>query len=212
MCTPQSIRSCAVALLSGLGLMFAAAHPAHAQQLSLAPTVGLYIPTSELIKAASGEQFKQQVSFSLGGRIGVWFGSRLGVEATAQYAPSQLKFSTGGLNDEASANILMGSGRLSYFILPERQSLAILVSGGVGVINRGGDAYANVQNKTDITGTMGASARFRVGRLIQLQVNVEDYIYSPSPGFAGAAGAQNKIQNDIQLSFGVGIPLLGLGI
>ncbi len=210
MCTPQSIRSCAVALLSGLGLLFAAAHPAHAQQLSLAPTVGLYIPTSELIKAASGEQFKQQVSFSLGGRIGVWFGSRLGVEATAQYAPSLLKFSTGGLNDEASANILMGSGRLSYFIVPERQPLAILVSGGVGVINRGGDAYADVQNKTDITGTIGASARFRVGSLIQLQVNVEDYIYSP--GFAGAAGAEDKIQNDIQLSFGVGIPLLGLGI
>ena len=210
MCTPQSIRSCAVALLSGLGLLFAAAHPARAQQLSVAPTVGLYIPTSELIKAASGEQFKQQVSFSVGGRIGVWFGSRLGVEATAQYAPSLLKFSTAGQNDEASANILIGSGRLSYFILPERQSLAILVSGGIGVINRGGDAYADEQNKTDITGTMGASVRFRVGRLIQLQVNVEDYIYRP--GFAGAAGAEDKIQNDIQLSFGVGIPLLGLGI
>ncbi len=209
MYTRRSITSCTVALLGGLGLLFPAADAAHAQQLSLAPTIGLYIPTSELIKAASGEEFRQEVSLSVGGRIGFWLGSRVGFEATAQYAPSTLTFSAAGLSDEASASILTGSGRLSFFIVPESQPLAILVSGGVGVIDRSGEAYADVENTRDITGTAGASARLRVGRIIHLQVNIEDYIYTP--GFASESGVEGQIQHDIQLSFGVGIPLLGIG-
>ncbi len=208
MYTRRSITSHTVALLGGLGLLFVAADAAHAQQLSLAPTIGLYIPTSELIKAASGEEFRQEVSLSVGGRIGFWLGSRVGFEATAQYAPSALTFSAAGLSDE-SANILTGSGRLAFFIVPESQPLAILVSGGVGVIDRSGEAFADVENTRDITGTAGASARLRVGRIIHLQVNIEDYIYTP--GFASAPGVEGQIQHDIQLSFGVGIPLLGIG-
>jgi hypothetical protein len=82
----------------------------------------------------------------------------------------------------------------------------------VGVVNRSGEFYSNVQNKTDIGGTLGASARFRLGSLLHLQVSAEDYVYKPRaeiPGFG--PNDEKKTQNDIHLSFGVGIPLLGLG-
>jgi hypothetical protein len=80
------------------------------------------------------------------------------------------------------------------------------------VINRSGDFYAGATKKTDIGGTVGASARFRLGKLLRLQISAEDYIYKPQaeiPGFSPSD--TKKTQNDVHISFGVGIPLLGLG-
>ncbi len=60
-------------LISGavclLGLL-APAETAAAQRLSLSPTIGVYIPTSELVKAASGEEFKQEIGLAVGAGSG----------------------------------------------------------------------------------------------------------------------------------------------
>jgi hypothetical protein len=184
-----------------------------AQGLSFTPNIGVYIPTTELVKAASGEEFKQEMSLTLGGRLGISLGQRLGLEFSGAYAPSDLKISATGLGDQnQNANVFTGSGRISYQLVPYTSPVAFVITGGVGVINRSGDFYANVEKKTDIGGTLGASARFRLGSLLRLQVSAEDYIYKPRaeiPGF-GPNDAK-KTQNDIHLSIGVGIPLLGLG-
>ena len=136
-----------------------------------------------------------------------------GLEFTGAYAPSDLKVTATGLGDQSQdANIFTGSGRISYQLIPFTSPVAFVVTGGVGVVNRSGEFYANVENKTDIGGTLGASARFRLGSLLHLQVSAEDYIYKPKaeiPGFG--PDDEKKTQNDIHLSFGVGIPLLGLG-
>jgi hypothetical protein len=186
--------------------------PAAAQRLSIAPNIGVYIPTTELVKAASGQQFKQEISVTLGGRLGIFFSQRLGLEFTGDYAPSKLKFSSTGTASKEDANIFTGSGRVSFQVVPFTSPVAFLVTGGVGVINRSGAFYEDVDKKTDVGGTFGASARFRLGKLLRLQLNAEDYIYKPKadiPGFA--ASDQKKTQNDIHLSIGLGIPFLGLG-
>jgi hypothetical protein len=184
-----------------------------AQGLSFTPNIGVYIPTTELVRAASGEEFKQEISLTLGGRLGVALSQRLGLEFTGAYAPSDLKITASGLGDQSqNANVFTGSGRISYQLVPYTSPVAFVVTGGVGVINRSGEFYANVENKTDIGGTLGASARFRLGSLLRLQLSAEDYIYKPKaeiPGFG--PGDEKKTQNDIHLSIGIGIPLLGLG-
>jgi hypothetical protein len=184
-----------------------------AQGLSFTPNIGVYIPTTELRKAASGEEFKQEISLTLGGRLGVALSQRLGLEFTGAYAPSDLKVTASGLGDQSQdANIFTGSGRISYQLVPYTSPIAFVVTGGVGVINRSGEFYQNVEKKTDIGGTLGASARFRLGSLLRLQLSAEDYIYKPKaeiPGFG--PNDETKTQNDIHLSIGVGIPLLGLG-
>ena len=200
-------------LLAGGVVLAASAHPVMAQRVSLTPNIGVYIPTTELVKAASGEEFKQEMSFTLGGRLGIMMGNRLGLEFTGAYAPSDLKVTASGFGDQSEdANIFTGSGRVSFHIIPASSPVSFLVSGGVGVINRSGAFYANAENKTDIGGTVGASAGFRLGSLLRLQVSAEDYVYKPQaeiPGFSPSD--ERKTQNDIHLSFGVGIPLLGLG-
>jgi hypothetical protein len=200
-----------ISLLSGV--LMAGANPLAAQRISFAPNIGVYVPTTELVKAASGEEFKQEISLTLGGRLGIALGERLGLEFTGAYAPSDLKVTATGVGDQtADANIFTGSGRISYQLVPYTSAVAFVVTGGVGVINRSGEFYSGVEKKTDIGGTLGASARFRLGSLLRLQLSAEDYIYKPKaeiPGFG--PNDETKTQNDIHLSIGVGIPLLGLG-
>jgi Outer membrane protein beta-barrel domain len=194
-------------------LVAVSAQPLLAQRISLAPNIGVYIPTTELVKAASGEQFKQEMSITVGGRMGIFFTERLGLELTGAYAPSDLKVTQSGFGDQnEDANVFTGSGRLSYQLMPYTSPIAFIVTGGVGVVNRSGAFYQNMQDKTDIGGTVGASVRFRVGSLLRLQLNAEDYVYKPKgdiPGFS--PGDEKKTQNDVHLSVGIGIPLLGLG-
>ena len=200
-----------ISLLSGV--LMAGPNPLAAQRISFAPNIGVYVPTTELVKAANGDEFKQEISLTLGGRLGIALGERLGLEFTGAYAPSDLKVTPTGLAGQSQdANIFTGSGRISYQLVPYTSPVAFVVTGGVGVINRSGEFYSSVANKTDIGGTVGASARFRLGSLLRLQLSAEDYIYKPKaeiPGFG--PNDEKKTQNDIHLSVGIGIPLLGLG-
>ena len=200
-------------LLAGGALLTAEVHPALAQRVSITPNIGLYVPTTELVKAANGEEFKQEMSITLGGRLGLQLSDRLGLEFTGAYAPSDLKVTATGFADQnEDANVFTGSGRISFHVIPSTSPISFLVTGGVGVVNRSGAFYADVENKTDIGGTLGATAGFRLGSLLRIQVSAEDYIYKPRaeiPGFG--PDDEKKTQNDIHLSFGVGIPLLGLG-
>jgi hypothetical protein len=200
-------------LLMGGVLALAATQPLTAQRISFAPNIGLYIPTTELVKAASGQDFKQEMSITFGGRMGIELSNRLGLEFTGSYAPGNLKITQSGFSDQSQdANIFTGSGRVTLQLVPYTSPIAFLVTGGVGVINRSGAFYDGAEKKTDIGGTIGASARFRIGSLLRIQVSAEDYLYKPKaqiPGFSPSD--ETKTQNDIHLSFGIGIPLLGLG-
>jgi hypothetical protein len=200
-------------LLAGSALLTLEVHSALAQRVSITPNIGIYVPTTELVKAANGEEFKQEMSITLGGRLGVQLSDRLGLEFTGAYAPSDLKVTATGLGDQTvDANVFTGSGRISFHVIPSTSPVSFLVTGGVGVVNRSGAFYADVEKKTDIGGTLGATAGFRLGSLLRIQVSAEDYIYKPKaeiPGFG--PDDERKTQNDIHLSFGVGIPLLGLG-
>jgi len=199
-----------ISLLSGI--LMAGANPLAAQRISFAPNIGVYVPTTELVKAANGDEFKQEISLTLGGRLGIALGERLGLEFTGAYAPSDLKVTASGVGGPAQdANIFTGSGRVSFQLVPYTSPVAFVVTGGVGVINRSGEFYSGIQNKTDIGGTLGASARFRLGSLLRLQVSAEDYLYKPRAEIPGFVSADKKTQNDIHLSIGIGIPLLGLG-
>jgi hypothetical protein len=50
-------------------LLVAGTNALSAQRVSIAPNIGVYIPTTELVKAANGQEFKQEISITLGGRL-----------------------------------------------------------------------------------------------------------------------------------------------
>lgn len=182
-------------------------------QFSIAPKIGVYVPTQNLLEAAQGNQsaaISQEIAISVGGRMALGFG-RFGVVVNADYSPSSILLSSQGVgisDTTISANVLSGTGQVWFQVLPQTSMLSFALSGGVSLTSRGGDAFQGVGNTTDVGGVVGATIGFRVGPIVHLTLSAEDYIYNAQ--FLSGVAVEQKTQHDIHLNFGVGIPLLGM--
>lgn len=201
----------ALGMVMGLGL--AAVQPAAAQRFSFSPTLGLYIPTTDLYNAATGQTFKQEVALSLGARLGLWFNDRVGIQATGNWVPSSLQYTLtpGGPTQTGKSDLWFGSGRLTVFLIKPSSPIYLAIGGGVGVVGRSGAAYdslgtAGVQSSSDVSGVASVGAGVHLGPL-QLYATADDYIYNAT--LTGTSVTSSKQQNDIQLAVGLGIPLGG---
>ena len=197
--------SCVIVLgmLTSIGPL---ASPASAQHIFLAPTIGVYIPTTELIKAASGEEFKQEVALAVGGRLGINFSSRLGLVTSVSYVPSNLRFTFNQNETKTDANLLFGTARATFFIIPVTDPVWLNINAGASLVKRSGKAYENLEDKTDTGGVVGTTLGFHLGGLLNFYVAAEDYIYGTSFVEAGTLN-EKQTQNDVQLALGFGVPL-----
>jgi len=189
----------------GLGLAVGAT-PAAAQKLSVSPNIGVYIPTSELIKAANGQEFKQEIGLAVGGRLGLDFSPRFGIVTSVSYVPSSLRFTFNQTETKTDANLLFGTARATLYVIPTTSPVWLNLNGGASVVKRGGTAYETAADKTDVGGVVGTMVGFNLGSLLSFYVAAEDYIYGTS--FVDAAtGEEKRTQNDVQISLGFGVPL-----
>ena len=198
----RSLRTygCSVALL------LASAAPALAQRLTLSPTIGVYIPTSELVKAANGQEFKQEIALSVGGRLGLNFGPRFGVVTSVAYVPSNLRFTFNENETKTDANLLFGTARATFYVIPPTSPLWLGINGGASLVKRGGAAYEDAEDKTDMGGVVGATVGLNLGGFLSFYVAAEDYIYGRT--FVEAGTLEEKTtQHDVQLALGFGVPL-----
>jgi hypothetical protein len=201
--TRALIRTAALALATAL-LPVATAT---AQKLTLSPTIGVYIPTTELLKAANGQQFKQQIGLAVGGRLGLNFSPRFGILTSVTYVPSDLKLDLAtGEQVKDNANVLFGSARATFYVLPVTAPVWLNLNGGVSYVRRGGDAYADLSDKDDIGGVVGTTVGLHLGSLLSLYVAADDYIYGTRIDETSLE-AEKKTQNDVHLSVGFGIPV-----
>ena len=195
----------AVALAVAVVLVPAGA--ATAQKVSISPTIGVYIPTTELIKAANGDEFKQEVGLAVGGRLAVNVSPRFGILTSVSYVPSDLKLDLAtGDQVKDKANLLFGSARATLFVLPVTAPVWFSVNGGASYIRRSGDAFAAAEDKDDIGGVVGATLGFRLGSMLSFYVAADDYIYGTRIDEASLS-ADTKTQNDVHLAIGFGVPL-----
>lgn len=198
----------ALVLIAALALAAALlpATSALAQKVSLSPTIGVYIPTTELVKAASGQEFKQEIGLAVGGRVGLDFSPRFGILTSVTYVPSDLKFDFAGNQTKTKANLLFGTARATVYVLPVTAPVWLSLSGGGSYVRRSGDAYANASDRDDIGAVIGATVGFRLGSFLSFYVAADDYIYGTR--FEGATlGDTKTTQNDVQLAVGFGVPL-----
>jgi hypothetical protein len=203
------------ARLSVVALLAVVPVSLHAQ-FSIAPEIGVYIPTTPLVTAALGgnpndiSELRQEIALSVGGRMAIGFG-RFGIEVSGAYTPSSVTLSSSGIDTTANANLITGTGQVWLQVLPQSSLLSLGLSGGLSVTSRGGEAFAGVSNTTDLGGVLGVSLGMRLGPVIHLMVTAEDYIYNLDPALLGLPpGTESSTQHDIHLNFGIGIPLLGM--
>jgi hypothetical protein len=201
-----SRRILAIPLCILLSTMAVQATPAAAQRVSLSPTIGVYIPTSELIKAANGQEFKQEIGLAVGGRLGLNFGPRFGVVTSVSYVPSNLRFTFDQNETTTAANLLFGTVRANFQVIPWTSPVWLGLNAGASLVKRGGEAYEAAEDKTDVGGVVGATVGFNLGSFLSFYVAAEDYIYGTTFTDAGTL-EEKRTQNDIQLAVGFGVPL-----
>jgi hypothetical protein len=181
-------------------------HVAQAQRVSLSPTLGVYIPTTELVKAASGQEFKQEIALAVGGRLGLNFSPRFGVVTSVSYVPSNLRFTFNENETKTDANLLFGTARATLYVIPTTSPVWLNLNGGASLVKRGGEAYEDAADKTDVGGVVGATLGFNLGGFLSFYVAAEDYIYGTTFVESGTL-EEKQTQNDIQLAVGFGVPL-----
>ena len=182
---------------------------ATAQKVSISPTIGVYIPTTELVKAANGDEFKQEIGLAVGGRLGLNISPRFGILTTVTYVPSDLKLDLAtGQQVKDKANLLFGSARATLYVLPVTSPVWFSVNGGGSYIRRSGAAYEGADDKDDIGGVVGATLGFRLGSMLSFYVAADDYIYGARIDETTLED-DKRTQNDVHLAVGFGIPLGG---
>ena len=63
-----------------------------------------------------------------------------------------------GSPERTDARLFNGSGQLAVFLLPRRSLVSLFLSGGVGVISRGGVAFTGSAETTNVSRVFGAGA------------------------------------------------------
>lgn len=217
----MQVNSLAMLLATAIVPMAPAELPAQTRFV-LSPMVGIYAPLNNLLEAAiDGEEvvLKQQVGVALGGRAALFLGPRFSLSVTGSYVPSELQVTidTTGFNteDPEKVNLWFGSARLNYWLLPPTGKVALGVNGGLGLAGRGagvlvtpGGQSIATESTTDLGGVIGGTVGLNLGGF-GVFVSVDSYIYNPS--VFEQAGLKSPTQNDLQFSFGFGLPVGGGG-
>jgi hypothetical protein len=200
-------------------------------QVAISAFGGVYLPTADLFDGVvpilitpdstipAALKFKQKTGFTVGGRVAVWPSARFGVELEAAYVGSKVKgdflVSFGNTlvprTGEEDASLLLGSINLVYALIrPPLEPLSIYISGGVGLVSRGGDAFRNLEDTSDIAGVAGLGLKYGVGRGVWIRVDLKDYISSYEETALSAAaisGGEAKLQNDLLILASVELTL-----
>lgn len=177
---------------------------APAQRLSVAPEIGVYIPTELLADAASGTAAELEAGPSFGLRLGVLLGDRVTLSFGGSYVPTTFALRPGGGQPEQrDARLFNGAGQLMLFVLPPTSVLSLFVNGGVGVVSRGGIAFTNESETTNVAGVFGGGAALRLGGVI---VTAGADLYRYTAEYHGAAAVASELrQLDVQIRLGLGI-------
>lgn len=159
------------------------------------PYAGLYLPTQPLVDQFGRNLFcyaspcqltlKQKAEHALGGRLTLWWTSKLGAEATFAYSPSGVT-TTPPLYTDLSAHVTTASARAIMRFSPNGGASWLRLGGGLGFVSRGGGAYREWGTQlTSVCGTsrfaavVSAGVGFKFGRSgLALRLDAEDYLYT----------------------------------
>ena len=176
-----------------------------AQHFSFAPEIGFYIPTQKLSKLVQDGDFTQiEAGPSFGARLGLLFGSRIGIEASGAYIPTTYSLSSDNTITKNDAKLFNGTGQLVFFLLPPTSFLSLYLNGGVGVMSRGGVAFTSAAKKTTVTPVVGGGLGIRLG---PIAVTAGADLFAYKAGFEESGQTGEKVsQRDIHLKLGFGMP------
>lgn len=144
---------------------------------------GVYFPTQKLLDHYNSVSLKQKTQVAVGGRLTLWWTSRVGAEVSVGWSPSGVS-TVGAQPPESSAHVTTASVRVLRRMSPEGSPWLLRLGGGLGYVSRGGAAYNDTDGSPGVCGTsrfagvVSAGAAHKFGHRLVLRLDAEDYMYS----------------------------------
>jgi hypothetical protein len=190
---------CAAALLCSRGSEL------NAQTVQLRPLAGLSLPTRVSIQNRV-LHIRQKVGVTIGARLTLIFSQRFDMTTGVTYIPGYARFHGAGnrLDVATSSHLLTGTTGARYWLLPPAGRLSWEVHTGLGVVFGGKPAYEDLFENSTVSGIVGTTANYKIGRIARLQLRVQDRLYRVR--FGGRDPGNSR--SPLQVSLGLGLLFL----
>ena len=185
------------------------------RQIEVVPFVGLYIPTADVINqfdtaCACQISAKQHTTIAVGGRVVLWARDHLGLEGALGYSPSGATATAPGYATlDRSGTVITTSARLLAVLGSRTGSRYVYLSGGIGLVVRGGDAWTDTNGRTRFGGTIGAGLRVEVAPPLALRAELDDFLYAAQFSTPSSPPTQSQFQHDLVVSLALAVPVGG---
>ena len=176
----------------------------HAQDVQLRPHVGLYLPTRISIQNRV-LHVQQRIGVTVGARLTLTFNPRFDMVTGITYMPGYAMFRGAGkrIDVGTASHLLTAATGARYWLLPPARVLSWEVHTGLGVGFGGQPAYADLFESSTVSGILGTTVRYQMGRIVSLQLRVQDRLYRVRFGRPSPGG-----RPPLQISFGLGLPIV----
>jgi hypothetical protein len=188
-----------------------------AQHVDFTPRIGVFVPVVNLTEGSdpgSGLPVAQKAAtaFTIGGRLGWWWGSASGVEGVVDYNKGSVQsyFNGSRLAGNLDSHFFGASIRPMFRINSPSGKLAMIVSAGGGLVDRGG-VYINgvsppltqYTGRTDPAGAAGLAFLLNVSRHVAARIDVDGYTYEAQYRSPGGVNTSSLRQYDLVITFGL---------
>jgi hypothetical protein len=202
---PPVARAAALLLAGAAALVCGGSSALSAQQVQLRPQAGLYAPTR--ISLQNGVlHVQQKVGLRVGARMTLIFSERFDVTTRVTYIPGYAMLTGAGKQIEVgtASHLLTATTGARYWLLRPGRMLSWEVHTGIGVVSGAQGADESLLEISTVTGSIGTTVRYQIGRIVSFQLRVQDRLYRVR--FGGRDPGRSR--SPLQVSFGVGLPFL----
>jgi hypothetical protein len=176
-----------------------------AQDVQLRPQASLYLPT-RISRQHGVLQVGQRVGVTVGARLTIVFNERLDLVTRVTYIPGYLAFRGAGtlIHIGTRSHLLAATMGTRYWVLQPVRKLSWEIHSGLGAAFGGPYAYEDLFESSTVSGVLGTTVHYQIGRAVRLQLRVEDRIYRVRLG----AGNLGRSGPPLRVSFGLTLPFV----
>jgi hypothetical protein len=104
------------------------------------------------------------------------------------------------INVGTSSHLLTGTTGARYWLLPPARKLSWEIHTGLGVVFGGQPAYEDLFESSTVSGILGTTAHYRIGRVARFQLRVQDRLYRVRFGGRSPGSSRPPLQISVGLS------------
>jgi hypothetical protein len=199
----RGIRAAALVLGCAAALVSNRSSRLNAQEVQLRPEAGLYLPTRISVQHGA-LQVRQRIGVTVGARLTLIFSPRFDVVTGVTYIPGFAAFRGAGklIHVGTSSHLLTASTGARYWLLQPTRKLSWAVHTGIGASFGGQPAYEDLFENSTVSGILGTTLRYQIGRMVRLQLRIQDRLYRVRFGdHQGSSGPPLRVSLGLTLPF-----------